>query len=285
MVAVTPTACGLPRRLQTDGLDLCLHEWGAAGEPGVLLLHSLAAHGHWWDGVASLLRDRYHVIALDLRGHGGSEWAPPGPGGQGYHFDDYVGDIATVIDLLGWRQPVVIGHSLGGYLAALLAATHADRAGAVVVADIMTDFSEEQAARAARQAARPGPQFASPEEAGERFRLVPPETAAPPDVLRHLGAMGVVERRPGVWEWAFDRRVFLHPPPEPFAFLPRVQCPLLVIRGERSSVMSREAAEPVAGAVPHGMVVELPGAYHHLILDDPAGFAGRVEAWLATVRR
>jgi len=280
---VTIAACGRPRRLQTDGLDLRLHEWGAEGEPGVLLLHSLAAHGHWWDGVASLLRERYHVIALDLRGHGASEWAPSGPGGRGYAFEDYVADIATVIDLLGWQRPIVIGHSLGGYLAAQLAATHPDRVGAVVLADVLTGFSEDLAARAARQAERPGPQFANPSEAGARFRLTPPETAAPADAIHHLGAAAVVERRPGVWEHAFDRRVFLHPPPDPWGFLPRVECPLLVVRGESSSVMTREAAERVAGSVRHGTVVELPGAFHHLIVDDPAGFVARVEAWLAAL--
>ena len=280
----TTTACGRPRRLQTDGLDLRLHEWGAEGAPGILLLHSLAAHGHWWDGVASLLRDRYHVIALDLRGHGGSEWAPAGPGGQGYAFDDYVGDVATVLDLLGWQRPIVIGHSLGGYLAARLAAAHPERVRAVVVADIMTAYSDELAVRAARQAERAGPRFASSSEAGTRFRLAPPETTASPETLHHLGETAVVERGPGVWEHAFDRRVFLHPPPDPWSFLPRVACPLLVVRGESSSVMTREAAERVAGAVRHGTVVELPGAYHHLVLDDPAGFVERVEAWLAALR-
>ena len=47
--------------------------------------------------------------------------------------------------------------------------------------------------------------------------------------------------------------------------------------------MSREAAERVAGALPHGTLGELPGAFHHLIVDDPSGFVERVEAWLATL--
>ena len=276
----TPIACGRPRSLQTDGLDLRLHEWGAEGEPGVLLLHSLAAHGHWWDWVASRLRDRYHVIALDLRGHGGSEWAP-----SGYTFDDYVGDITAVIDVLGWQRPIVMGHSLGGYLAAQLAAAHPDRVGAVVLVDVLTGFNDELAARAARQAQRPGPEFANPAEAGARFRLTPPETVAPADALHHLGAAAVVERKPGVWEYAFDRRVFLHPAPDPWPFLPRVACPLLVVRGESSVVMTRQAAERVASTVGHGTVVELPGTFHHLIVDDPAGFVARVEEWLSGLPR
>jgi len=277
--------CGRPGRLHVNGLDLQLHEWGSEDAPGVLLLHSLAAHGHWWDWVAGYLQDRYHVIALDLRGHGASQWAPPAGGGRGYTFDDYVDDAAGVIAALGWPRPLVVGHSLGGYVAARLAATHPDAVCAVVAADVMTEWSDELAARAARQADRPGPEFASPAEAGARFRLAPPETAAAADALHHLGAAAVAERAPGVWQNAFDRRVFLHPRPDPWPFLPRVVCPLLVIRGEGSTVMTREAAERVAGAAPHGTVVELPGAHHHLILDDPAGFVARVESWLAAVRR
>lgn len=271
--------CGRVRRLQVNGLDLRLHEWGSEGAPGVLLLHSLAAHGHWWDRVAWRLAERFHVIALDLRGHGGSQWAPRGDGGRGYTFDDYVDDAARIIDLLAWPRPFVMGHSLGGYLAAQLAATHPERVGAVVIADIMTSYSDELAARAAKQAERPGPEFANPAEAGARFRLAPPETSAPADALHHLGVAAVAERAPGVWHYAFDRRVFLHPPPDPWPFLPRIECPLLVIRGGGSTVMTREAAARVAGTVRQGSVAELPGAFHHLIVDDPDGFVARVESW------
>ena len=89
----------------------------------------------------------------------------------------------------------------------------------------------------------------------------------------------MAERAPGVWQYAFDRRAFLHPPPDPWPFLPRIECPLLVIRGGGSTVMTRESAERVAGTVRHGAVAELPGAFHHLIVDDPDGFVARVESW------
>jgi pimeloyl-ACP methyl ester carboxylesterase len=55
--------------------------------------------------------------------------------------------------------------------------------------------------------------------------------------------------------------------------------PLLVIRGGGSTVMTREVAARVAGMVRRGSVAELPGAFHHLIVDDPEGFVARVESW------
>lgn len=72
-------ACGRSRVVEVNGLRLHLMEWGAAGRPLVLLLHSLAAHNHWWDWAAPLWAERYHVLAPDFRGHGQSQWAAGPP--------------------------------------------------------------------------------------------------------------------------------------------------------------------------------------------------------------
>lgn len=252
-----------------------MYEWGRAGDPPALLLHSLAAHSHWWDEVAAALASRFHLVALDFRGHGASAWADSGA----YRFADYVADTVAVIDALGWRAPAVIGHSLGGYVAANLSALHPMRVGSLVIADMLTSWTEEMAERAARQAERPGAVFKSRAEAMSRFRLVPPDTFASAARLAHLAEAGVVERRPGAWEWAFDRRVFAHPPVNPWPFLPGVLCPTLVVRGGRSSVMEREQMLWAATSVRLGQFAEVREAYHHLVLDDPAGFAKVVTGW------
>jgi pimeloyl-ACP methyl ester carboxylesterase len=267
--------CGAPRHFDANGLTLRLHEWGEGGARPALLLHSLAAHGHWWDWAAPHLAARGPVAALDLRGHGGSAWASDGT----YRFVDWVADALAAIDALGWRAPLVIGHSLGGYVGALLAARHPMRVGALVIADMFTGWSEDMAARAQRQAERPAAALPSAAAAAADFRLAPPETGASADMLAHLATAGVVERRPGQWEWAFDRRVFLHPPIDPWPFLGGVLCPALVVRGQGSSLMDRDQMLRVATAVRQGQFAELKGAYHHLVLDDPAGFAALVTGW------
>jgi esterase len=241
----------------------------------VLLLHSIAAHGHWWDGVAPRLAARAHVVALDFRGHGGSAWAGDGA----YPFAGYVADALGAVDALGWRAPLVIGHSLGGYVGALLAARHPMRVGTLVIADMLTGWTDDMAARARRQAERPAATFASVAAAAAAFRLAPPETRASAETLAHLATVGVVERRPGQWEWAFDRRVFLHPPIDPWPFLGSVLCPALVVRGEGSTLMSREQMLRVATGVRQGQFAEVKDAYHHLVLDDPAAVADVVAGW------
>lgn len=275
---MTAIGCGRPRDLRVGGLRLRLHEWGKPGGAPVLLLHSMAAHGHWWDWTAPLLTHDRHAVALDFRGHGASQWAEP----PAYGFIDHVSDVVAVMDALGWRAPFVIGHSLGGYVAAYLAALHPDRVARLVIVDILTSWTEEMQDHVRRRAERPSAEFAGPGEAGSRFRLTPPETNAPADWLQHLGEAGAVERRPSVWVYGFDRRALLHPPIDPWPFLGGVMCPTLVVRGERSTIMSRDQWLRVTTTVKLGEFAEVKGAFHHLIVDDPPQFVSIVEKWLTT---
>ena len=272
-------ACGAPRAIEANGLRFRLYEWGLPGRTPALLLHSLAAHSHWWDWTAPLLAERFSVAALDLRGHGGSGWSEP----PAYRPADYAADIVAVLDALGWRSPLVIGHSLGGYVGAYLAARHPDRVGALVITDTMTQWTEDETVWALNQVERPGPEFANPSEAGARYRLSPPETKAPADWIRHLGEAAVVEGQRGVWQYAFDRRVFAQARPDAWPLLPGVVCPTLVVRGECSRIMDRDAWLRVATAVQRGQFAEVKDAWHHVILDDPAGFCSIVTTWLDRV--
>ena len=219
---------------------------------------ALAAHGHWWDWVAPLLAVRFDVLALDFRGHGGSDHGADGR----YGFDDYVGDVLAVLTALGGPPPLVIGHSMGGYIAARLAARHPARIAGVVITDILTAWPDDFAKFARRQAERPAMAFASVAAAGERFKLAPPDPRTPPERVRHLGETGVVARPAGDWTYAFDRRVFLHPPVDPWPFLAQIAVPALVVDGEHSPIMSAASARRVAAAIPRGQSLTLAGAHH-----------------------
>jgi pimeloyl-ACP methyl ester carboxylesterase len=257
------------------GLRLRTYAWPNPGRPRALLLHSLAAHSHWWDWAAPRLAARFDVLALDFRGHGGSERSADGR----YGFEDYVEDVVAVLATLGGEPPLLIGHSMGGYVAARLAAHHPDRVAGVVITDILTTWPEDFAQFARRQAERPAPEFPSAPAAGERFRLAPPDSRTPPERVRHLGEAGVVAPHTGGFTYAFDRRVFLHPPVDPWPFLGRIEAPALVVHGEHSPIMSAESAGQVAAAIPSGEAATLAGAHHHLVVEDPARFAEIVLRW------
>jgi pimeloyl-ACP methyl ester carboxylesterase len=90
---------------------------GGAGEP-LLLIHGLGGIGAYWEPLLPQLTDRYDVVAIDLPGFGGSSQLP----GSAVHPEALAGAVAVLLDDLEWKQPNVVGHSLGGYVALELAA-------------------------------------------------------------------------------------------------------------------------------------------------------------------
>ena len=87
-------------------------DWGNEAAPPLLLVHGNRDHCRNWDWVAEALRDRYHILAPDLRGHGDSQWMV----GGNYGLVDYVYDIAQLIHQRGLAPLTIIGHSLGGHI-------------------------------------------------------------------------------------------------------------------------------------------------------------------------
>ncbi len=93
-------------------------DWGENG-PTILLLHGDMRTGRSWDAVARSLRAMFHVISVDARGHGDSEWSD-----HGYRFDERVKDLAAFCIALGLKNIVGVGHSTGGVVMALCAAQY-----------------------------------------------------------------------------------------------------------------------------------------------------------------
>lgn len=118
--------------LSLDGPDLNVREYGPPGERAIVLLHGYSASIEWWEEVAPrLARDR-RVVAIDLVGHGGSE-APSEP--QQFQVGDQASAVRRALTVLGVRQAVVIGHSMGGSVAAVLAARYPEVVERVVISD------------------------------------------------------------------------------------------------------------------------------------------------------
>ena len=94
--------------LQLDGLRIHYTEWGAPAAPPVVLLHGLNVQCHTWDPIARVLADNYHVIAMDMRGHGDSDWSR-----AGYRVRSMARDVHGLIDALGLGPVHLVGHSAG----------------------------------------------------------------------------------------------------------------------------------------------------------------------------
>jgi esterase len=266
------------RSVVVGGLRLSFLEWGTAGRPVLCFLHGGSAHAHWFDFVTPAFVDRFHVIALDQRGHGESQWAEP----PAYATENFAADLVGFIDTLGLARVTLIGHSMGGHNAMSFSAWHPDRVSALVIVDSRPAIPTDRLDRLRRRGERTLRPYPTREAAEQSFRLVPRETAADPALLAHLGAAGVVERN-GAWVYRFDpaSNSERHPV-DAWTLLDRITAPTLIARGELSPVLPRDMADKLRAAIPNATLVEIPASYHHLVLDNPAAFVQELDLFLTT---
>lgn len=244
-----------------DGVPIRFRAWGPVEAPGVVLIHGGAAHARWWDHIGPHLADGYRVIAPDLSGHGTSGRR------DGYGLDAWAADVRAVISAgRSAPRPVIIGHSMGGMVALRAAARYGPQLRGVVVLDafLREPTPEEDAAREGR-AFGPLRVYPTREAAIARFRTMPDQVSLP-FVLAHVAETSVREV-PGGWSWRFDPAIFGRDTSSD-GLLP-TRCPTLLMFAEFGLL---NGAEPSTVLDDSGHVVptvEIPAAYHHVMLDSP----------------
>ncbi len=248
---------------QVAGATIAYRVWGESGGQPIVLVHGGAAHSRWWDHVAPLLVEhRRHVIAIDLSGHGDSDHR------ESYEFDTWASEILGVTRAAGITSaPIVIGHSMGGFVSLRTAALFGPRLHGIVVIDSpVHELTPEE--RAAREERAFGPLQVYPtfEAALARFHPVPDQPVL--DFVRDHIAGHSTRAVDGGWSWKFDPRVFGRPPLAP-SLLTRMECRVALFRGEHgilSEQMSQVMYDRLGRAAP---VIEIPDAGHHVMLDHP----------------
>src|SRR5882724_7296436 len=266
------------RALRVNGLRVHLLEWGVPGRPALCFLHGGAAHAHWFDLVAPAFAERFHVVSLDQRGHGESQWAEP----PAYATEDFASDLVGVMDALGWERMTVVGHSMGGHNAMAFAAWHPERVARLVIVDSRPVIPVERLKVMHARGRRAPRLHATAEAAAATFRLLPRETHAEPALLAHMGRAAVTQRNGG-WGWRFDPATHgERKPVDAWSLLPRITAPTLIARGGLSPVLTEEMAERLRSSISHASLVTIPNAYHHLTLDAPAAFTTALDRFLTT---
>jgi pimeloyl-ACP methyl ester carboxylesterase len=247
-----------------DGLLLSCIDYGGEGGVPVLLMHGAAAHSRWWDFTAPALTERYHVLALDRRGHGDSQWSDSGQ----YEIEDYAADLHAVIGNWSLGRPFLAAHSGGGLPSIMYAARYPQNVRGLVLMETRPVYDEDMVARMRNREQRPPRTFASLSAARASFRLTPPTVGAPPEMVEHLAQHSFRQLADGKWINKLDRRTArrLHAF-DGIQWMTRVTCPVLVVRAERSNMVEPEASERLAAAA-HGTLIEIPNAEHQVILDS-----------------
>jgi pimeloyl-ACP methyl ester carboxylesterase len=185
-------------------------DWGNPSAPPLLLLHGGRDHCRSWDWVAQALRDRYHIISPDLRGHGDSAWSPDGD----YSMGAYVYDLAQLIHQLKLAPLTIVAHSLGGNIALRYTGLYPENVNRLVAIEGLgpsprmieerkavplqkrwRDWIDDKRAVAGRLPRR----YASLEEALGRMKAE--NGYLTEDQARHLTEHGVSQNEDGSYSW------------------------------------------------------------------------------------
>jgi len=269
------------RKFQGAGIELNCVDYGGEGGPPILLVHGGAAHARWWDFVAPALVGRFHVLALDQRGHGDSPWT----GQWAYGSRHYAADLEAVIDGWGLGAPILVGHSMGGHSVMVYAAAHSERLRAMVAIDSIPAYPEHAVAALGAIADRPASVYESLNDAVASFRLLPGDTLAKPEVLRHVAELSFRQRTDGKWVHKMDRRTLRREPVQLDGELERIRCPALLIKAAQSPVLSASFAQSMAARMARGRMVQVENSNHHVPIDNPSGLVAAMIPFLAEAAR
>lgn len=255
------------------GVQLHALHWGNPEHEKVVLLHGGGANAHWWDHIAPAIAQRFHVIALDFRGHGDAD----------HPHETRVGALAEDLEALleHLEDPPVrlVGHSMGGAIA-LEHACGNPNVRALVAVDVARGASK-RSRRSARLALALKRSYATREDAIARYRFLPPSTHANEALRVHIATHSVVEEPDGRFGFKFDPRWFALPP-RPRPDLERIGCPVLVLRGSESQLLTPEGADALAREFRDARLLAIEGAGHHIHLDQPDEFLAAVVPFLAS---
>ena len=265
-------------------------DYGTRGKPLLVLVHGGRDHARNWDAVATELRDHYHVIAPDLRGHGDSAWAI----GSQYSMPDYVLDLNQLLRHVDDYPVTLVGHSLGGAIVLAYAGTFPERVTRVAAIEGMgpppgmivdkpveermqtwISTMEELAGRTPRH-------YASLEDAEKRMREANPHLST--EMAKHLTVHGTMRIEDGSYVWKFDNYVRAWPPhrydrESVERLWARIDSPVLLFRGTESW-----AENPVEdGRASHFNdydYVEIADAGHWVHHDQTAVFLNHLKPFL-----
>ena len=248
-------------------------DWGTRGLPPVVMLHGGAQTAHSFDEVAPPIARRHHVVCLDQRGHGDSDWAPR------YRRADFVGDVTALLDRVGWRTTSLVGMSLGGLNSIAFAAAHPDRVRALVVVDVVPSVAPEGREQIAKQLSVQ--EFASFDEAVEMAHRFNPRRSIE-NIRERLGhAMRAFPD--GRWRYKFDPDMAAGAQDleRLWSDVRRLRCPTLLVRGAESNIVTDDGVARFLSFVPGSRVAVVAGAGHSVMGDNPAGFLAAVAPFLA----
>lgn len=266
--------------VKIEGANIHYLTWGSRNRQGLIFVHGGAAHAHWWTHIAPLFSNEYRVAAIDLSGHGDSDHR------DCYSLDYWINEIMGVAKDSGMNQkPVIIGHSMGGFITIATASVHGDKiSGAIVCDSPVVRLDPEVQSFKLNEAFRKARVYPTVDAALSRFRTVPPQENYLSYVVDYVARKSIHQVDTG-YTWKFDNNLFVQ-----FStglrgialpYLSSVNCRLALLRSEFGLVtpdIAESMYQEMGRVTP---VVELALAGHHSMLDQPLILLTAIRALLA----
>jgi 2-(acetamidomethylene)succinate hydrolase len=264
-----------------NGLTVHYYEW-AGPKPNLVLLHPSSGYGRMWDATASALGSRFHVYALDQRGHGESG-KPDGD----YSAEEYAEDLHLFFQQVGIDRAIIAGQSLGGRVGMVFAAVHPERiqglglVGGPHVSNFFPSTPEViKVLNASHRMLDSQTEFPSLDAALAYLRTARPRDKEP--ALRHRLEHNFVPTGGGGVAVRYDKvRVALglaHMADDLKKYAARTACPVVILRGTHSSELTAMQAKDIAACWKNAAVVEVEGDYA-LQMDNAVGLAQALTAF------
>ncbi|MCA1748006.1 MAG: alpha/beta fold hydrolase [Parasphingopyxis sp.] len=264
-------------RVTSEGAGIEYLVWGEKGKPGLFLLHGGGAHAWWWAHLAPFFAADWRVAAMSMAGMGGSDWR------DSYAIDQHARDMRVVAEAAGLLEagPVALaGHSFGGAPTATAAADPEGWARQAIIIDSSLDMQHQPSSD--RFKPKPRRYFDSLEEGLARFRFMPPQGCDNVFIADMIARKSLAELADGRWSWCFD--------PSNYANTARLDsraraiaapCPLAIVHGDKSWIMSEEVVAGLKRDLPEGTpFVAIPDSEHHVMVDQPLALVAAMRALL-----
>ena len=261
------------RTIKANGLNFHYLEWGDSSNPTVVMLHGVSQQAHSWDFVSLALSPAYHVIAVDQRGHGDTDWAPDGV----YSLDAMQADIDEVIDALGLTAFNLMGHSMGGRNSFIWASRHPETLRSLTIVDTGPETQRQGQDRIRNFRELPN-NLDSFQEFADRIKEYTGRTDE-----QVLGALkySIREMPDGKWSWKWDpetkNRTSSGADPnwtteKLWECVEAVDCPSLVVRGSRSDIFAEETLAKMGQVMTDCTTQTIKDAGHLVQGDNPVDF-------------
>jgi pimeloyl-ACP methyl ester carboxylesterase len=239
--------------------------------PSTVLVHGVGSHAWSWLPFVEALGAGERAIAVDMRGHGDSQWAADGD----YSTEAHAADMAGVLEAVGARDVTLVGASWGGLVGLLLAARRPDLVRRLVMVDLAPSSTKDPDDVPPRPASfeRHGEVVAAEQGRNPRARPQTVELLATHGTRPAEGGRLVPKHDPlFLRRWPFRAE-------DHWEALRSLACPLLVVKASDSPVLPADDAERMVAEAKDARL-ELIGDTGHVVhLDDPQGLAAMVRAF------